>query len=217
FRASEKFDKQVGAVAAWLRRAEVEATAVECEPFDKQGFTKELQSLRSLTCEPNPEQFIPELKKRCARHGVAVVFIAAPSGCPASGATKWLGSEKAMLVLSLRYKTNDHLWFTFFHEVGHLLKHGKRMFFIEGLEGLDLEAEEQANRFARDLLIPPSSLQALYDLSRKPYLSKQDVADFARSIHVAPGIVVGRMQHEDWLPQSHMNKLKERYQWAASN
>ncbi|MFN8491179.1 MAG: hypothetical protein U0350_26520 [Caldilineaceae bacterium] len=27
------------------------------------------------------------------------------------GATRWLTPNKALLQLSLRYKTNDHLWF----------------------------------------------------------------------------------------------------------
>ncbi|MBL8419274.1 MAG: hypothetical protein JNK92_01440, partial [Dechloromonas sp.] len=49
-----------------------------------------------------------------------------------SGATRWLSPDKALIQLSLRYKSDDQLWFSFFHEVGHLLLHGKKEVFIEG-------------------------------------------------------------------------------------
>jgi len=35
--------------------------------------------------------------------------------CPITHSTR----QKALIQLSLSYKTNDHLWFTFFHKAGH--------------------------------------------------------------------------------------------------
>ena len=66
-----------------------------------------------------------------------------------------------MLLLSLRYSTNDHLWFTFFHEAAHLLLHGKKLQFVEGLDELDEEAEAEADRFACDWLISPADARRL--------------------------------------------------------
>ena len=213
FRASDKFERKVGSVAAWLRRAELEATDMYCEPYDSKAFKEVLVDLRALTCEPDPAVFIAALQRECAACGVAVVFVPEPKGCPANGATQWLSRDKAMLVLSLRYKSNDHLWFSFFHEAKHILDHSKKMLFIEGMDGLSEELEEEANRFAADLLIPPEKAEELYLLSKKRYLSKEDVRGFASEIGVAPGIVVGRMQNEGWLPWTHMNGLKVRYEW----
>ncbi|RDV37756.1 helix-turn-helix domain-containing protein [Bradymonadaceae bacterium TMQ3] len=213
FRSSPSFEKKEGAVAAWLRKAEQEATDMRCAPFDKQGFQGALAELRSLTRETAPSVFAPKLQNICSKHGVAVVFVAAPTGCPASGATKWLTPEKAMLVLSLRYKTNDHFWFTFFHEAAHILKHGKKLLAIEGVEGMDAKLEGEADRFARDVLIPRREAQELYDMSNFRFCSKKMVSEFAEKIGVAPGIVVGRMQNEGWLPWSHMNALKVKYEW----
>ena len=214
FRASDKFEKKVGAVAAWLRQGELEATAMPCQSYDAKAFRQVLDDLRQLTCETDPGEFVPKLQERCAACGVAVVFVPAPKGCPASGATKWLCRDKAMMVLSLRHKSNDHLWFSFFHEAGHILDHSKKMLFIEGMKGLDEALEEEANRFASDLLIPPAAAKELHLLSKKRYLSKEDVAEFAEAIGVAPGIVVGRMQKEEWLSYRYMNDLKARYDWA---
>lgn len=216
FRASPKFEKKIGAVASWLRRGEREATDVSCAPYDRAAFRAALGELRGLTNATDPREFVPQLVDRCAQRGVAVVFAPAPTGCPASGATRWLSPDKAMLLLSLRHNTNDHLWFTFFHEAAHLLLHGKKMQFVDGLDGLDGEAEAEADRFARDWLIPPADARRLEALAvqHEGRLSAELVTDFARATGIAPGIVVGRMQKEKWLPWSHLNGLKVRYSWA---
>jgi len=219
FRASPKVEKKLGAVAAWLRLAELRATALECEAFDKSRFKLALSGLRELTNEPAPEVFIPKLVETCAAAGVAVVFVPAPPGCPASGATRWLSATKAMLVLSLRHKSNDHLWFTFFHEAAHIILHGKKLLFVEaqrpdveGLNGLEEKHEAEADRFASDLLIPPAAARALANRS----LAKAEVRRFAAEFHVAPGIVVGRLQKEGRVLWSQMNDLKVYYEWAPS-
>jgi hypothetical protein len=54
-----------------------------------------------------------------------VVFVPELPRTGTWGATRWLG-DRAAIQLSLRYKSNDHLWFTFFHEAGHILKHGRK-------------------------------------------------------------------------------------------
>jgi len=214
FRASERFDKKVGAVAAWLRQGETQATSTFCAPFHSSTFRSALQEIRTLTTEGDPTVFVPALQKACAEAGVAVAFVPAPPGCPASGATQWLTPHKAMLILSLRHKSNDHLWFTFFHEAAHLLLHSKKMMFIDGLDGLDPELEAEADAFAQNLLIPPKFARQLRTLTRSRHPSKAEVRAVARRAGVAPGILVGRMQKEGWLKWSHMNDLKVRYEWA---
>jgi len=209
FKSSASYEKKVGAVAAWLRQGERTATELHCGAFDKAKFRNELASLRSLTNESDPEVFVPRLTDACASVGVAVVFAPAPTGCPVTGATKWLTKDKALLMLSLRYKSNDNLWFAFFHEAGHLLLHGKKMMFLETIGGMQGEDEEQADAFARDFLIAPDDAEFLRHLPH----THATVEDFSESIGVAPGIVVGRMQHDGILPRNYLNKLKVRYQW----
>ena len=41
-----------------------------------------------------------------------MVFVPALTGCRVSGATSWLSSDRVLIALSLRHKTNDHLWLT---------------------------------------------------------------------------------------------------------
>jgi plasmid maintenance system antidote protein VapI len=210
FRKSSKVASNTGAIAAWLRQGEREAEALVCEPFNDGGFRRALRALREITQQTDPPEFLPRLVEICAANGVAVVFVPTPRGCPVSGATRWLAPNKAALQLSLRYKTNDHLWFTIFHEAGHLLLHGKRLMFLEGADAVSQQQEEEANRFARDALIPPAEAAKLPLLGA----SHDAVRDFAARLGVAPGIIVGRMQHERLIEWSQLNDLKVRYDWA---
>jgi HTH-type transcriptional regulator/antitoxin HigA len=208
FKASNKFEKDGAAVSAWLRCGERTATDIACAPFDKSAFRKVLADLRALTKESAPEKFIPAMVQACASVGVAIVFAPTPKGCPVSGATRWLSPDKALLMLSLRHKTNDHLWFAFFHEAAHLLLHGKKMMFLE-VKGLDNKHEQEADQFAKDWLIAPEKAKQLPFIERN-YAS---VNAFADEIGIAPAIVVGRMQNEGYLPWNFLNKFKVRYHW----
>lgn len=211
FRSSDKFIKHTGAVAAWLRQGERKAATLATEPYNPVAFKETLGALRTLTREADPEVFIPKLVEACAEIGVAVVIEPSPKGCPVSGATLWLSPDKALLMLSLRYKTNDHFWFSFFHEAGHLLRHGKRLRFIEMEGALDNGHEEEANQFAANWLIPAHDARNLATLEK----TEAGIGKFADHLGIAPGIVLGRMQKEGMLPwNSRLNKtLKISYIW----
>lgn len=212
FRMSQAFAPDEYSLAAWMRRGILESMAIDTKPFDHEKFSETLKAVRALTCEP-PATFMPELRDACAAAGVAVVFVPELPRSRASGATRWVSPERALIQLSLRYKTNDHLWFTFFHEAAHILLHGKKLIFVESTKTADSVEEEQANRWASDFLIPPATYLE-FCMTELP--SAQAVRSFAKSIGIAPGIVVGRLQHDERVPHSHLNDLKERYQWAPA-
>jgi HTH-type transcriptional regulator/antitoxin HigA len=209
FRTSSSFDSQPAAVAAWLRQGEIEAETIDCSPWDAKRFQESLVHIRSLTRIKNPSLFLPELKKCCADSGVAVAIVRAPSGCRASGATRFLSGDKALLLLSFRYLTDDHFWFTFFHEAGHLLLHGEAAFFLEGVDMLLTPQEEEANEFASRTLIPVERQPEFLRLRA----NAREVIRFAVRIGVAPGIVVGQLQHLGKLRYDQLNRLKRRFTW----
>lgn len=212
YRASERLIRTPAAVSAWLRRGERAAEDMRLGEFNREAFESALRNVRALTAESDPKVFIPRLTDLCARAGVAVVLAPAPKGCPVSGATKWLGSDKALIMLSLRGKTDDKLWFSFFHEAGHLLKHGKRMTFLDilGEDGLNPQEEREADAFARDMLIPPADYRGLV---AQHALGERAIRHFARQINVAPGIVLGRLQFDGHLGWQQFNHLKASYRW----
>lgn len=211
FRKSRSFKTDPGAVASWLRKGEIEARRISCDPYSETKFKEVLRQIRSLTATA-PEYFQPELARLCASAGVAVVFVPELPGTRVFGATRWLTPNKAVIQLSLRYKTDDHLWFTFFHEAGHILLHGKTRLFLEDDHDRDGH-EKEANRFAADMLIPERALRRFQ--AREDH-SLEAIKNFAREIGIVPGIVVSRLQHEGLLQRSHGNKLKARVEWMIT-
>lgn len=207
-KSAQDNDTKALALSAWLRQGEIMAGQVQCAPFNGKSFLEILEDLREYTLQP-PETFLPNLTEKCANAGVAVVFVPELPGTGVYGCTRWLGN-KAVIQLSLRYKSNDHLWFTFFHEAGHIIKHGKKEIFLEG-NGMHGEKEEEANAFARNHLIPSIKYQEF--LASWDKRSLEPIKDFARKIGIAPGIVVGRLQYEKRLSNAHGNKLKVFYHW----
>jgi HTH-type transcriptional regulator / antitoxin HigA len=45
------------------------------------------------------------------------------------------------------------------------------------------------------------------------YRAKAGIQEFAQKVGIAPGIVVGRLQHEKRLPFDHCNDLKRHLEW----
>jgi Zn-dependent peptidase ImmA (M78 family)/plasmid maintenance system antidote protein VapI len=209
FRTSPKFVSKVGAISAWLRQGEIEAAAVQCAAWKPNLLKQKLRELRVLTKAKTPSYFLPRIRKICAEAGIAVVFVRAPAGCSASGATRFVSSDKAMVILSFRYLTDDHFWFTFFHELGHLLLHNASMTFVDGEPGISGTMESQANDFAAKVLIPTDRQEELKDLSAR----REQIIRFAFSVGVSPGIVVGQLQHREIIKRSQMNFLKRRFDW----
>ena len=212
YRKSTAFETDPASAAAWLRKGEIDALKIECKEYNEARFTIALKEIRSLTTSP-PDEFQSKMVHLCAYSGVALTFVKELPKCPVCGATRWLSPKKALIEMTLRYKSNDHFWFTFFHEAGHILKHGKRDIFID-TDKLDDDniKEAEANKFARDLLIDPISYKKFTQFN--PIYSEVKVRTFAEQIGIAPGIVVGRLQHDGKLPYHYLNKLKEKYVWA---
>jgi|ERR1700687_1148151 len=213
FRQSPSFASTPGAVAAWLRKGEIEASRQQCDPFDEQAFRVALTRVRSLTRD-FPSDFASTVQNICNASGVIVVFVPELPGMSLWGATRWLSSTRALIQLSLRYKTDDHLWFTFFHEAGHILLHGKRDVFLEDEQDQRGKKELEADSFARDWLIPMSQYRIF---CRKGSFSCAAASRFAHEVGVAAGIVVGRLQHDGYLNRAHCNNLKKTVDWVSSS
>lgn len=211
FRTSQTFGQEVGATAAWVRFGETKASKIACKPWDKNQLLGSLETIRVLTHIPEPALFISELQAVLNDCGVALVVSKTPEGCPASGMAKFVSEDKALIMLSFRYLSDDHFWFSLFHEIGHLVLHGRKSTFVEG-EGFECtEEEKEANEFAALTLIPTDFRSNM----RAHAGNYKSIMKFARSIGVSPGIVVGQMQYEGILKSGHMNKLKVRYSWSS--
>ncbi|MEX2599546.1 MAG: HigA family addiction module antitoxin, partial [Dehalococcoidia bacterium] len=198
FRMTEAAASKVSleALAAWLRRGELEARDAETTPFNAERFREALREIRGMTRQA-PEEFHDRLVALCAEAGVVVRVVQELPKSGANGATRWLSEDKALIQMSLRNRWQDVFWFAFFHEAGHLLLHRTTRTFIEGVDGADDRLEQEANRFAANLLIPERDWAAFVGAGQFKARAVQEFADLQG---IASGIVVGRLQHEKRLP-----------------
>ena len=209
FRISDNARLSPGALAAWLRKGELEAQAIETRPFDSTVLLEAARGARAMTEEP-PQVFAPRLTQLFADAGVAFVVVPELPKTGANGVARWLTDQKALIQLNLRYKWQDIFWFTLFHEVCHVLKHGTQKLIIDGTDK-NGPIEDEANQWAADFLVPPDVWS---DFRRSTPFNRTRITAFARLMGISPGIVVGRLQRERRLKYSEMADLKRRFGWT---
>jgi HTH-type transcriptional regulator/antitoxin HigA len=214
FRKSSKRPKGYtpNAVSAWLRIGEIGAMNCPCAPFSETRLKSVLSQIRSMTSQ-SPDKFQGPLHKLLADAGVVLVVCPHMPGTGIQGATFWMGPEKAVVMMTLRYGWADIFWFSLFHELGHILLHGRNTVILENKDQDPkyLKQEKQADRFAGDALIPPKAYKAFIVQDQ---FYEENIKAFARSIDIDPSIVVGRLQHEGKLRQEWHNGLRQRFVWS---
>lgn len=205
FRHSPSFNSDDKVIITWLRLGEIEAEQQECASHNKSQFQKAVQSIRNLTREPI-DIALKQAEKLCNEAGVALALVKPLKRMALSGAAWWLSPRKAIIQLTARHKTDDHLWFSFFHEAAHVLLHSKRDVYVDGKDGSETKQEVEADRWASNLLIPKLAWEQITQVSP---LNEIVVREFAKEQGISSGIVVGRLQHESVIPwRSPLNSLK---------
>jgi len=212
FRRSKAFSSSPHAIAAWLRWGEIDARKTFTEPFDARLLRNILKEARPMTREEPFSDVLGELGRQLAECGVVLVLTPELQESRVSGAARWIDPMTALIQLSLRHKSDDHFWFSLYHEAAHLLE-DRRVEFIDiddekAEKGL---AEERADQVARDLLIEPG---AYAEFVRQGRLDAPAVRGFAKRECISPGVVVGRLQRDGFVPPNRLNSLKKRLNWA---
>ena len=215
YRQTTQFTINEAAVAAWVRQTELEASALQVDEFKDKHLVSLLEPLRALT-RKRIDEGLEEAKELCAMAGVALVVVPMLKETGISGCARWMNSRKPVVGLTLRYKTDDQVWFTLFHELGHILLHRQKRSFVIDNAVEDLsdhvvdpemqQIEAEANAFSKDILIAP---RALSEFMRCRQFTNDSIHGFADAVGVGPGIVVGRLQHEGVLAHHQGNKLKQ--------
>ncbi|MBQ4429485.1 MAG: helix-turn-helix domain-containing protein [Clostridia bacterium] len=195
-------DKSDYALMAWAQEAKLEARNIPVSPINYKGLDSTLHSIRAMTVD-DPEVFCPKLVSMMADCGIALVFLPLLCGSYLHGATFYDG-KKIVIGLTVRGKDADKFWFSLFHEVGHIL-----LGHLNKWDDLSDDDEDAANVFARDNLISPSSYNEFTGM--RDY-SKSAIIAFANKEGLSPGIVVGRLQKDGFIPFSRYHDLKTKYE-----
>lgn len=213
YRMSETQAVSPYAVAIWLRDAEREVDGIELPLYDQNVLRSLVPRIRSLTTALVIPIALDEARELLASAGVGLWLAKGIRGAPASGAVRWVRNNPWIL-LTLRHRTDDHLWFSLFHEIGHLLEGGRRKNIVEELDdnGPPRRDEVAADTFARDSLLPDF---ASSEIMRADHLDPGAIRETAAEYGVAPGIVVGRLERDRKVHPGRFRHLKRKVDTSA--
>lgn len=189
------------ALLAWAQEARKEARSIETQPINLKQLETFLPEIRDMTLQ-DPQDFCQRLQSLMASCGIALIFLPHIGGSFLHGATFQEGN-KIVMALSVRGKDADRFWFSLFHEIGHILKGH-----ISKILGTDDGDEKAADEFAKNLLISEEDFEAFVKKNR---FDRASICQFAAKVRIAPGIVVGRLQKENYIPYNQCNDLKVKY------
>ena len=197
FRISLAQTKESYAISAWLRKGELQAAGLTANAYSEKKFRDALPQIKSLMAH-HPDGFFHHLQSICREAGVKVVHTPCISKAPINGSTRWL-NDTPFIQLTGRYNRNDIFWFTFFHEAGHILLHGKKDIFLENLEygDKDLKKEEEADEFAIKWTLTDDEEA---EILASDHLGEEEIREYARQFNTHPAIIIGRLQHKKMMP-----------------
>jgi HTH-type transcriptional regulator/antitoxin HigA len=196
---------------AWCFRARQLAASMLVAPFVSDRLGQAERKLRQLAAYPKEAR---HLAKLLAEYGIRFVVIEPLPGVKIDGAAFWLGPSEPTIAISLRHDRIDGFWFTVMHEFAHI-RAGDALSvdtdLIDDTKGIAVtlvedEAERLANIRAADALIPQDEMWSF--ISRVgPYYSRDRVIQFAHTMRIHPGIIVGQLQYKKELGYSALRDL----------
>lgn len=202
-RHSEAFGPEVAAQVAWLRRVQHLARLQQISTFDPDKLSESIPEILSLSYRAEDVIHVPG-----KLIGLGVHFLIVPHlpKTYVDGAALYIDDEHPVVALTLRHNRIDNFWFTLMHEVAHIVLGHKGVHINE--ENGDSNGEEnEANNQAGNWLIPPEAFRIFVENNRN-HFTQRNIEMFARSIHRNPGIVVGRLKHEEQMDWSHHRQLQ---------
>ena len=198
-RASDNFSLE--SLYCFLRYGEIKSNQEEYSKFNLKVLKDKIIEIRKLACQPFLEVYeqIREILKEC---GVALIYEPSLPHTYINGVTYKINPDKSIIMISDKGKRDDILWFTFFHEIGHLLKHSKKEIFIDS-ERDDNDIELEADKYARNILIA----DILYNDFIKESINEKKIINFCKHNNIIPGILVGRLQKDGIIKWNEFNNF----------
>ena len=219
YRHSPSFQSNPDWLATWLRLGEVRAEQAEIPDYNESEFRRALKTIRAISRKATGPIFA-EAQELCRQAGVYLSFVKPLDKVRLSGAAWWVSPRRPVILLSARYMSDDHVWFSLFHEAAHILLHSKKQVFVDAIRGKadcngveESKAESEADSWARNFLVPPPD----WKIFSTTFLGGEGAVKlFAAEQGIAPGIIVGRLQREGFLPWNRLNSLKRKLEWKES-
>ena len=182
------------------------ALQIEAPRYNKIKFHKAIQF--ALTQTSNHSSFLPEVRQKFLDAGVVLIVLPHLPGSKMNGATKRVDG-KIMILIDDRGRYADTFWFTLFHEIGHVLNDD---FGISCDVEQDDAAERAADEYAQNVLIPSEQYNEF--VRKGTAYTAENIRNFAISIERDPGIVLGRLKKDEYVPYAETelsHELRHKY------
>ena len=204
FRISLKDQENASVIASWLRQGEIQASKIQTKEYNKIKLKEVLPHIKKIMVKQS-DSYFEELQNLCLSAGVKIVHTPCLPKAPIHGSTRWINNTP-LIQLSGRYRRNDIFWFTLFHEIGHILLHGKKYISIENIdiEGENEEFENQADSFASNWLLTENQEN---EILNNLEITKDDIISYAEKFKTHPAIIIGRLQHKKIIPYGTGNEF----------
>lgn len=209
FRISLSSTKEPYAISAWLRQGEIQAEALSVTTeFSDKLLREKLFEMKQLMAN-KPDNWHIDLQTLCSSCGIKLVYTQSLPKAPINGATRWLAGKYPLIQMSGRHKRYDIFWFSFFHEIGHLLLHGKKDIFLENIDYDEKEQikEKEANDFASRIVLSKDEEEEI--VTNGAY-STEVIKCYAQKFGTHHSIIVGRLQHNKKIPFNYDSQLLDK-------
>lgn len=207
FRSSPRTKFYPLIIAIWLKWGQSFADKIELQRFDCRKLANTIPKLKELSRKPEITQ---ELVGVLNKAGVGVIITPLIKNCQVNGAVYKFGSNP-IIQINDRRKWLDTFWFTVFHEIAHILLHFKRKKnpILIDYDGIVSSEEVEANNWACNALIPSDEYRK-FVAEKKSFFTENAIVDIAAKLGVHPGIVVGRLQFDNYLKPQFHNHLRSK-------
>ncbi len=193
-RKSDQFSDLSPKEKAWALRTRQLAATLLVPPYDEARLPQLIKKLRVLAAYPEE---VYKLSTVLTGFGIRFLIVEPLTGSTLDGATFWMDGVP-VIAMTARFDRNDNFWFTFFHELGHVLAKDAYSFDSFGCNtevGFQIgepTAEAAADRFAADTLVPTAELTSF--ISRvAPLYQETRIVQFSIRVKMHPGIILGQL------------------------
>ena len=204
-RKSTNYGYENSAQVAWYMRARALAERVPASSYQESNLEHGLAELLKLSRAPEDARRIPHF---LGEMGIRLVLLQHLAKTKVEGVAFWLDDVSPVIALSLRYDRIDNLWFNLFHELVHLkYRHSSPIDTDAEMKGDGMPPMElTANAEAANYLVPQERMESFVRRMRPLYYQTR-VIQFAQSLGIHPGIVVGQLHNRGELKPSQLRKL----------
>ncbi len=186
---------------AWTKRVQHLAYAQEVKSFNRDSLREAIPDLLRYAERAENIRQVPYFL-----HDLGVHFVIVPHlpHTYIDGAA--LTGSNPIVALTLRYSRVDNFWFTLLHEIAHIVAGHKGIYLDDLDDRSENEIEREANQLAQEWLIPEEAYTAFRQECTHP-ISRAAVLSFAKAVKRHPGIIVGRLHHDNLVPYKNFRRL----------